>query len=80
MPALKRSMAIIAAAESSAARQSSEVRIGKSGPTPKLEPPHLAEHDMQREPEREVQDHADHGGGDRRQRRGERLLPRSAST
>ena len=72
---LKRKIAIAAATESSSAHQSrlddhrhverQAVAAHRRG---------LAEQGVQREPDREVQDHADHRGGDRRQRAGERLV------
>ena len=75
IPILKRSIATMAAAESSAARQSSEARTGQSGDRPrKLDARDLPEDHMQPEPERKVHDDADDGGGDRAQRRRERLV------
>ena len=74
MPSLKRNIAIAAATESSSAGNRRSTAPARRTTSRTLNRPGLAEQRVQREPDREVEDHADHRGGDRRQRAGERLV------
>ena len=68
MPTLNRNMATTAAAESSSAQRSTLASTGASKDRPEApHGPRLAEHRVDREPDREVQHDADHGRRDRRQ-------------
>ena len=75
IPTLKRKIAIPAASESASAQGSMLASTGASKPTPiGAHRPHLPEHGVDREPDREVEDDADHRGGDRGERAVERLV------
>ena len=81
IPTLKRKMATVAATESASAQGSTLVSTGMSKASPKPRTgSYLAEYRVQREPDREVEDHADHRRGDRRQRAVERSCCRASTS
>ena len=72
---LKRKIAVAAAIARTSAGTSTLDSTGMSNDSPNDRTGDgLPEHRMQREPDRQIENHADHGGGDRRQRARQSLV------
>ena len=77
---LKRKIAVAAAAASANAARSRLDHTGMSNDSPSERTGVVCRNSVcNREPDRQIEDHADHRGGDRGQRAREPLVPRSVS-